>query len=229
MREQMGIDPDAFVVGMVAANKGYPSRKCFSEALQAFRIFHERHEDAVLYLHTVLDPSWSDGEDIARMLLSLEIPESAVVYPDQYRMKLAPFPDELMAEVYSSFDVLLNPSSGEGFGVPIMEAQACGVPAIVTDFTAMSEVCGAGWKVAPHPRWTPSCSWQAIPDIKEIAEALEAAHSLPSGKKNTLAIQARQHAKQYDVEVVMERDMLPALAEVEERIGGPVEQEAAAA
>ena len=46
---------DAFVVGMVAANKGAPSRKAFSQALLAFSRFAKAHDNAFLYLHTVLD------------------------------------------------------------------------------------------------------------------------------------------------------------------------------
>ena len=38
-----------------------------------------------------------------------------------------------MAGWYRSLDVLSACSYGEGFGLPILEAQACGSPAIVTD------------------------------------------------------------------------------------------------
>jgi hypothetical protein len=94
---------------------------------------------------------------------------------------------------------------------------------IATDHSAMAEVGGAGWLVPGYPRWTPACSWQAQPDIGEIVDALEAAYSLPSGKKDALAVQAQQHAAQYDVERVMDEFMLPAIEEVQERIGAPVE------
>jgi hypothetical protein len=49
--------PDgAFLVGMVAANKGRPSRKGFSQAFQAFKQVRETHENAYLYLHTMVSP-----------------------------------------------------------------------------------------------------------------------------------------------------------------------------
>ena len=83
-----------------------------------------------------------------------------------------------MADVYSSLDVLLNPAMGEGFGLPILEAHACGVPAIVTDFTAMSEVCGAGWKVGYDRVRTPLRAWQAWPNVEEIVESLEQCYGL---------------------------------------------------
>ena len=52
-----------------------------------------------------------------------------------YRRKL--FPNR--ADVYTGFDVLIQPSSYEGFGLPILEAQACGMPVITTDAQPMNE------------------------------------------------------------------------------------------
>ena len=97
---------------------------------------------------------------------------------DQYRYLFDPFPPEEMAAIYASLDVLLNASMGEGFGLTVLEAQACGVPAIVTDFTAMREVCGAGWKVGYERHWTDQASWQARPHVEELVESLEACYRL---------------------------------------------------
>ena len=52
-----------------------------------------------------------------------------------YRRQL--FPNR--ANVYTGFDVLIQPSSYEGFGLPILEAQACGMPVISTDAQPMNE------------------------------------------------------------------------------------------
>lgn len=52
-----------------------------------------------------------------------------------------------LAEIYSSCDVLLNPSKEETFGMVTAEAIACGIPAIVSNCTACPEVvegCNAG-------------------------------------------------------------------------------------
>ena len=48
-RARLGLPQDAFVIGMVAANKGDISRKCFTQQMQAFKAFKERHPDAFLY------------------------------------------------------------------------------------------------------------------------------------------------------------------------------------
>lgn len=42
------------------------------------------------------------------------------------------FDDAMLAALYRSVDVVLAPYRGEGFGMPVLEAMACGTPAIVT-------------------------------------------------------------------------------------------------
>ena len=110
------------------------------------------------------------------MFEALGIPEGAVKNPDPYSIHFHPMSGEMMAHIYSSLDVLLNPATGEGFGIPVLEAQACGTPVIVTDFSAMQEVCGAGWRVEHSQWWTGQQSWQAQPHVADIVEALEACY-----------------------------------------------------
>jgi len=216
-REAIGLPKDAFVVGVVAANKGNPSRKSFSEIFQAFAQFRKRHKDAVLYLHTEIT-GISEGVPLPSLIEACGLPEGSVLYCDQYRYRFNPLPAELMARVYSGIDVLLNPSRGEGFGVPVLEAQACGTPAIVTDFSAMTEVCGAGWRVEWEREWSGQMSWQARPIIADIAEALERCYSLPASTREALADQGIAHAAKYDADVVTRDYFVPALEEVMRRL-----------
>lgn len=221
MREATGVPKDAFLIGMVSANKGIPSRKGFQQAFEAFRIFHEKHENAILYLHTTMDPQIGPGEDLASLLAALDIPESAVMYADQYRMNFDPWPRKAMGRIYSTLDVLLNPAQGEGFGVPQLEAQACGTPVIATDFSAMKEVVKAGWKVEWRPQWTGQKSWQAVADVPSIVSALEECISLSQSERKKLSKEAREHALTYAAPKVYRDHFLPALQEVEKRLLKP--------
>lgn len=227
IREAGGFPADAFLVGIVAANKGRPSRKSFSESFQAFAKFAERHDNAYLYLHTHLNPGYADGENIPSLLESCGIPQDRVRIADQYSMMFSPYTHESMARLYSALDVLLNPAKGEGFGIPVLEAQACGVPVVVTDVTAMREVAGAGWHVKHTPFWTGLDSWQAVPDVNDIVDALEECYGLPDGQRDKLSKVARTHALGYDVERVWREHWCPTLAEVERRLMPSVQKVAA--
>ncbi len=215
-RAAAGIPRDAFVTGIVAVNKGAPSRKSLAEMIEAFAIFRRRHDDALLYLHTELLGA-HQGTHLPSLLSDLGVDEDAVLVADQYRYLYDPFAPEQMAALYATFDVLLNASMGEGFGLTVLEAQACGVPAIVTDFTAMREVCGAGWKVGFERYWTDQSSWQARPHVEELVESLEACYAQPAAERARLSAQARAHALPYDADTVLDQYWLPALAELERR------------
>lgn len=228
-REEVGLPSDAFIVGVVAANKGFPSRKCFPQILQAFAEIRKRHENAVLYLHTEMTGR-TEGISLPVLIEALGLPEGSVRFTDQYRYQYDPYSPSLMAKIYSAFDVLLSPSAGEGFGIPVLEAQACGTPAVVTDFSAMREVCGAGWKVEWEREWTGQLSWQARPKIADIVEALKASYTLPTSTRDALSQQAVEHAAKYDADLVTREYFLPALERVRERFAErePVKLEAVA-
>jgi glycosyltransferase involved in cell wall biosynthesis len=219
VREEVGFPQDGFLVGMVAANKGRPSRKGFAQAFQAFRKLAEKHDNAYLYLHTMVNAGIAGGEDIPAMLNALNIPQDRVMIADQYRVLFDPFSHGSMAKIYSAMDVLLNPAMGEGFGIPVLEAQACGIPAIVTNFSAMREVCGAGagWHVDHTLYWTGLNSWQAVPDVDDIASALDECYELSATAREKLSQVARRHATNYALPKVMEEHMLPALRTAEQR------------
>jgi len=53
-------------------------------------------------------------------------------------------PDEKLPELYSGAIALVFPSLFEGFGLPILEAQACGCPVITSNVSSMPEVAGLG-------------------------------------------------------------------------------------
>ena len=218
VRRQVGVPEDAFLVGMVAANTGRPSRKGFQQALQAFRLFREKHDNAFLYLHTCTNPNVAQGENLNVLIQALEIDPDSVLIADQYRMLFDPYPPKTMAKIMSSMDVLLNCAHGEGFGIPVLEAAACGVPAIVTNFSAMPEVAGsAGWAVGCRPQWTGQNSWQAVPDIEEIVASLQYCYRMSKAEREFRSKKARDHALQYDVKRVLDEHMLPALDAARQR------------
>lgn len=205
--------PDnAFVAGMVAANKGFPSRKSFPEVMEAFARFSSRHPEARLYLHSYPHKDFQ-GPPLDEMAMAYGIADK-VRFPNPKMMLGGGFDDKLVADIYRSFDVLLAPSQGEGFGLPIVEAQAAGVPVIVNDHSAMSELVGGGWRLRPR-HLHKSLLWgnfaEADPD--EIEHALEECYRVPN--PDYLRAAARDFSIRYAWPKVIGQYWAPFLEEMD--------------
>jgi glycosyltransferase involved in cell wall biosynthesis len=59
------------------------------------------------------------------------------------------FPDEKLPLLYQGAEAFALPSLAEGFGLPILEAMACGTPVICSDTTAMPETAGNAARLVP--------------------------------------------------------------------------------
>lgn len=121
--------------------------QCFFDALE--------NEDAILEMHceNPFKEDWS-GE-VFRWLNSLGfrykgtgIYSQSVYMPDStwtragLKIELRSSQAENLAAVYAGSDCGIFPSRGEGFGLPILECLATGVPSIVGNWTGQSEYLG---------------------------------------------------------------------------------------
>lgn len=209
-REFLNIPEDAFVVGMNAANKGvYPTRKAFGENLLALSVLMKEHKDVYLYMHTEATKSMG-GIDLKALIKAVGIDSNRVVFIDQYMLR-AGLSQKLMALMYTGLDVLLATSYGEGFGIPTIEAQACGTKVIVSDFAASAELVGDGWKIGGQPLWDdPQQSFFHVPFVEEILQALKEAYNQPRER----SLKAMEFAQQYRADQIYETHWKPALKEI---------------
>lgn len=98
--------------------------------------------------------------------------------------------DDEIREAYKNCDIVCFPSLYEGFGMPIVEAQAIGRPVVTSDLSPMNRVAGNG-AVLVDPLSTPS-----------IREGIECARTnyqtlIKSGIENVKRFSVKNIANQY--------------------------------
>lgn len=206
---------DKFVVGMNFANKagGFIHRKAVAENFLAFALFASRHDDVVLYIHS--EPfGKQSGFVLPNILQACGVPQEKVCFVDPIAYQYGISQQDLAA-IYSAWDVGLFTNYGEGFGIPQVEAQACGVPIITSNFAASGELASAdSFLVDGQPFWDAGqhC-WFNVPNVQGIASALEEAYQ--RGKKefpDTLAF-----AKQYDADKVFDECWKPLIEKLADK------------
>ena len=189
-KESFGIDPDMKIIGTVMRNQ---KRKLFPDLFEMFRklLDTSKKDDLFLYCHT----SFPDlGWDIPKLLLRYGI-SGKVLFTYVCEQCNHAFPaffsdakrrcpkckgnaflsnvhngvsNEFLSNIVNCFDVYLQYANSEGFGLPQVEAAACGVPVMSIDYSAMSSIIrklgGTPLKVkCLHKEMETGCS-RAVPD-----------------------------------------------------------------
>lgn len=214
LRDEMAIPRDAFVIGINAANRGKdPSRKAFPQQFEAFARLHRRHPDAILLVHSQVKSPF--GMDLTPLIEDLGIAD-AVRFSDQHAYTSGMLTPTYLAKLYNCCDVICNATYGEGFGLAVLEAQACGVPVITTNCSAMPELTGSGWTVRGHRYWVPMHqSWWTAPDVDHLARTMAKAYNGEAAKR---AGRARTFALDYEADKVLVEHWKPALETLEQWI-----------
>lgn len=209
---RLNVPQDAFLITIVAANKGFPSRKAWPEQLEACASFMRRHDDAWLYLHTNVTAS-QGGPNLNRLLELYNAPMERVALLHPF-MDIFGLEDEDMGVLYRMSDVLLNASLAEGFGIPILEAQACGTPVITTNFSSMPEITWAGSAVDGQAVVNANYGFWMSPDPLSIRQALEQEYQLKGDAARTHRVAEALRAE-WTHDAVFEAYWKPWLAKVE--------------
>jgi len=208
-REFMQVPNDGFLIGMVAANKANKilHRKAYAENLLAVALYMKENPNAYLYLHTEPTAAYG-GFNLPNLLRACKIDPEKVIFPDPMHLRYG-YTQKQLAALYSSFDVLLAPSYGEGFGVPTIEAQACGTRVIGSSWAATQDLVSEdSWLVEGHPFWDEGQqSWWKIPDVSSIVTALRHAEEPDRGPSQV----AMDFASQFAVEKVWDEQWFPFL------------------
>jgi len=84
-------------------------------------------------------------------------------------------PGDDLACLYSGCLALVFPSLYEGFGIPVLEAMACGAPVITSNTTALPEAAGdAALLVDPEDTAAIAAAMRRVLDAPDLRAALRA-------------------------------------------------------
>jgi len=184
-RAALGWPEDKFIYLSVATNKG--DRKNLTGLLRAYYDLllksPELKDRTMLALHTYpyRDEFNQEGYDLWNVAASLGLLPNTI-WPDPLTYLLG-LPESQLALMYQAADVHVLPSKTEGFGLPLIEAGACGIPSIATNFASMPEIVGDdGWLINVvdlEVQQLIGYSWQAVPSTKHLTRLLEMVYNSP--------------------------------------------------
>ena len=213
----LGIDVDYFHPGI----KGFrPSsrftflsvfewgeRKGAELLLRAFAEEFGKTDDVLLLLSIYnRDP----GVDVYHEIEKLHLPPG----PPIVAMVNAEFAGYQMGAVYRSADCFVLPSRGEGWGVPVLEAMACGLPTIATGWSGPADFLhdGIGYplQVKRMVEAKAKCPWYAgfewaEPDTDHLRFLMREVYENPQRAREKGLAAAAEVASKYTIEHAAER------------------------
>ena len=206
-KDVFGFMDDVQIIGTVMRNQ---KRKLYPDLISSFSEFCKRFpeisKNVYLYLHT----SYPDiGWDIPRLINESGISHKIIltyccagcnhVFPSfltnaisccpicNSRKAMMPnaqhaVPEEWLGSIMNCFDLYVQYSICEGFGMPQVEAAACGVPVMAMDYSAMSSVIknlgGMPIKIREF-REMETHTFRALPDNEDFISQLKDFFQLP--------------------------------------------------
>ena len=176
--------PDRYILH-VGARRPHKNQRLLVEALSALRV---SHPDLGLVLVGQTDRRFPD--EVGELVESLGLSAHVCEYTDA--------DDGTLLDLYANAAVFAYPSLVEGFGMPILEAMAAGLPVVASDAAAVQDVaCGAALIVSAltTERWVRALDLvlsesRFAQDLRERARGVAADHTWARSAELTLAVLA---------------------------------------
>jgi glycosyltransferase involved in cell wall biosynthesis len=176
IRKIMKIGEDVYVLLYVGVNS---LRKEIPRLIEAYSLFSKDKKDVLLILHTSL--THNAGKE------GWFLKEVLKYYDDKYSIldkivvskasgALNGVPEEALRKIYNVSDVFVTAAECEGFGLPFVEAAACGVPSIAVNYSSMPELIQNRGELVRASDWithTPYCMKRPLIDVKQFARKMQ--------------------------------------------------------
>jgi glycosyltransferase involved in cell wall biosynthesis len=134
----LGLDSNKFFIEKEKRNYKYilvvgseNHRKNMKNILLTFSKLQKKYPD--LKLIKVGRVNSDNREKTMKYLNEFKIPKNKIIFYDD-------IPTKKLRRLYSSAEMLLFPSTLEGFGFPIIEAMACGCPVVTSNISPMKDL-----------------------------------------------------------------------------------------
>lgn len=196
LRTKLGLSPDHFLAMTAAQNQG---RKCYSLMLQAFFDFAADKPNARYLIDA--EATSPAGWDIPALCQQFGWDTGKIIFrADAVRAGIIELRDR-----YNCADLHMVVSHREGFGLPLVEAQACGVASMALDYCSGGEICGydeetgqpRGYLLTPSEH-TEAGTWGGAldrsPDMKGFVNRLQWAHD-HADERNAIAQRGMEWAR----------------------------------
>lgn len=192
IRKALGIAEDAFVLGSMCMNQG---RKSISLMIKAFFDFAKDKPTARYLLD--MDEVSPAGWDIPALCTQYGWDKSKLIFrSDCIRAGVTELRDR-----YNILNAHMVLAHREGFGLPLAEAQACGVVSVALDYCSGTEVCGNGNGILIKPldlhvpgTWGGAEDW--FPDMGDLAAKLQWLYDNPL-EREAIALRGMKDARQH--------------------------------
>jgi len=218
-KRSLGFEDGVKIIGTVMRNQ---RRKLYPDLFEAFRMFLDKsgRTDVYLYCHTSYpDLGWDLPEIMmkcgvaSKCLFTYICSECGYVFPDFFKDAISQckkcnkfsaklsnvrngVPVEILSSIVNCFDLYVQYANSEGFGLPQVEAAACGVPVMSVDYSAMSSVIrklgGTPLKPKTLYKELETGCMRAVPDNEHTAQKFVEFFDLPQAMRMKKGFESRK-------------------------------------